>query len=63
MTILNGGQKVKKKKIQTISGDLTMGKKDDIPEWVTNEIQNAKFEKPKKLKIFSTVDIKLQKNQ
>jgi len=28
-----------------------MGKKDDIPEWVTNEIQNAKFEKPKKLKI------------
>ena len=26
-------------------------KKDDIPEWVTNEIQNAKFEKPKKLKI------------
>jgi hypothetical protein len=27
------------------------GKKDDIPEWVTNEIQNAKFGKPKKLKI------------
>ena len=27
------------------------GKKDDIPEWVTNEIQNAKFKKPKKLKI------------
>ena len=26
-------------------------KKDDIPEWVTDEIQNAKFEKPKKLKI------------
>ena len=26
-------------------------KKDDIPEWVTNEIQNAKFEKPKKMKI------------
>ena len=27
------------------------GKKDDIPEWVTNEIQNAEFKKPKKLKI------------
>ena len=27
------------------------GKKNDIPEWVTNEIQNAKFKKPKKLKI------------
>ena len=26
-------------------------KEDDIPEWVTDEIQNAKFEKPKKLKI------------
>ncbi|MDO7696711.1 MAG: hypothetical protein MUP88_00180 [Nitrosopumilus sp.] len=26
-------------------------KKDDIPEWVTDEIQNAKFEKPKKMKI------------
>jgi len=23
-------------------------KKDDIPKWVTDEIQNAKFEKPKK---------------
>ena len=28
-----------------------MVKKDGIPDWVTNEIQNAKFEKPKKLKI------------
>ena len=29
-----------------------MGRKEDnIPEWVTNEIQNATFEKPKKLKI------------
>ena len=27
------------------------GKKDNIPEWVNNEIQNAKFKKPKKLKI------------
>ena len=26
-------------------------KKDNIPEWVTDEIQNAKFEKPKKMKI------------
>ena len=26
-------------------------KKDGIPDWVTNEIQNVKFEKPKKLKI------------
>ena len=26
-------------------------KKDDIPEWVTDEIQNAKFKKPKELKI------------
>jgi hypothetical protein len=25
-------------------------KEDDIPEWVTNEIQNAKFEKPEELK-------------
>ena len=25
-------------------------KKDEIPSWVTDEIQNAKFEKPKKLK-------------
>jgi hypothetical protein len=26
-------------------------KKDAIPDWVTDEIQNAKFEKPKELKI------------
>ena len=26
-------------------------KKEGIPDWVTDEIQNAKFEKPKKLKI------------
>ena len=25
-------------------------KKDEIPNWVTDEIQNAKFEKPKKIK-------------
>jgi len=25
-------------------------KKDDIPDWVTDEIQNAKFEKPEELK-------------
>ena len=52
MTILNGGQKVKKIKIQIISSKLTIvKKKDDIPDWVTDEIQNVKFEKPKKLKI------------
>ena len=26
-------------------------KKHEIPDWVTDEIQNAKFEKPKKMKI------------
>ena len=26
-------------------------KKDDIPEWVTDEIKNAKFQKPKKMNI------------
>ncbi len=26
-------------------------KKDDIPDWVTDEIQNAKFKKPKELRI------------
>jgi len=25
-------------------------KKDDIPDWVSDEIQNAKFEKPEELK-------------
>ncbi len=25
-------------------------KKDDVPDWVSDEIQNAKFEKPKELK-------------
>ena len=25
-------------------------KKDDIPDWVSNEIQNAKFQKPKEMK-------------
>ena len=39
-----------------------MGKKDDIPEWVTNEIQNAKFEKPKKLKISGYVLEKYQED-
>lgn len=27
-----------------------MAKKDDIPKWVTDEIQNAKFSKPEELK-------------
>jgi len=25
-------------------------KKDEIPDWVSDEIQNAKFEKPEELK-------------
>jgi len=25
-------------------------KKDDIPDWVSDEIQNAKFEKPEEMK-------------
>jgi len=25
-------------------------KKDEIPDWVTDKIQNAKFEKPEELK-------------
>lgn len=51
MTILNGGQKVKKKK-QKLQSRFTMVKKkeDEIPEWVTDEIQNAKFKKPEELK-------------
>lgn len=44
MIILIGGKKVKKKNSNT---RLTMvKKKEDIPEWVSNDIQNAKFEKP-----------------
>ena len=44
MTILIGGKKVKKKNNNT---RLKMvKKKEDIPEWVSDEIQNAKFEKP-----------------
>ncbi len=44
MIILIGGKKVKKKNSNI---RLTMVKKsEDIPEWVSNEIQNAKFEKP-----------------
>ena len=62
MTILNGGQKVKKIKIQIISNELTMVKKDSIPDLVTNEIQNAKFEKPKKLKISGYVLEMYQEN-
>ena len=51
MTILSGGQKVKKKK-QKLQSRFTMVKKkeDEIPEWVTDEIQNAKFKKPEELK-------------
>ena len=37
-------------------------KKDEIPSWVTDEIQNAKFEKPKKLKISGYVLEKYQED-
>ena len=37
-------------------------KKDGIPDWVTDEIQNAKFEKPKKLKISGYVLEMYQEN-
>ena len=32
-------------------------KEDDIPDWVTDEIQNAKFQKPQEMK--RTVTLKL----
>ena len=49
MTIWNGGQRVKKKK-QKVNGFIMVKKKEDVPEWVTEEIQNAKFAKPKQIK-------------
>jgi len=41
-----------KKKDEEISAkkEKKSSKEDDIPVWVTNEIQNAKFEKPEELK-------------
>ena len=41
-----------KKKEEEISAkkEKKSSKEDDIPVWVTNEIQNAKFEKPEELK-------------
>lgn len=44
MIILIGGKKVKKKNNNIRS--KMVKKKEDIPEWISNEIQNAKFEKP-----------------
>ena len=29
-------------------------KKDEIPDWVSDEIQNAKFQKPKEMKKLDT---------
>ena len=43
---------VKKQKRQRTKLDLIfmVKKKDEIPDWVSDEIQNAKFKKPEKLK-------------
>lgn len=35
---------------KSIKKDKKSSKKDDIPDWVSAEIQNAKFEKPEELK-------------
>ena len=40
-------QKRKRTKLELIS---MVKKKEDIPEWVSDEIQNAKFKKPEELK-------------
>ena len=42
----------KKQKRQRTSLELVFmaKKKEDIPNWVSDEIQNAKFKKPEKLK-------------
>ena len=55
MITLNGGQKVKKKNKKFKVNLVLVKKKDEIPDWVSDEIQNAKFKKPeevKKLDIF-----------
>lgn len=44
MTILIGGKKVKKKNKNTRW--KMVKKKEDVPDWVSKEIQSAKFEKP-----------------
>jgi len=50
MITLNGGQKVKKKNKKFKVNLVLVKKKDDMPSWVSDEIQNAKFEKPEELK-------------
>lgn len=35
---------------KSLKKEKKSSKKDDIPDWVTDEIQNAKFEKPEELK-------------
>ena len=43
-------QKSKKEKAENQSKFSMAKKKDEIPDWVTDKIQNAKFEKPEELK-------------
>ena len=50
MIILNGGQKAKKKNKKTEVLVMAKKKENEIPDWVTDEIQNAKFKKPEELK-------------
>ena len=46
MTILNGGQKVKKKnKKSRVNLVYMTKKKDDIPDWVSDEMQNLRNQK------------------
>jgi len=42
MITLNGGQKVKKRNKQTRVNLVLVKKKDDIPDWVTDEMQNLR---------------------
>jgi len=61
MTTLNGGKKVKKKNKRFRVNLVLVKKKDDMPDWVSDEIQNAKFEKPKKLDMFLNFMIQITK--
>ena len=49
MTIKSGGKKPKKRNNKTKLKNMAK-KKEDIPQWVTDEIQGAKFGKPVSLK-------------
>ncbi len=49
MTIKSGGKKAKKRNNKTKLKNMAK-KKEHIPQWVTDEIQGAKFEKPVSLK-------------